>query len=90
MKLAWLTDIHLNLVGADRLWELMVAVERSADIVAISGDIAESPSVSEYLARMARFIRKPIYFVLGNHDFYGGSVANTRKQVSSSPRAWSI
>ena len=76
MRLAWLTDIHLNFVGADRLWELMVAVERSADIVAISGDIAESPSVSEYLAKMARFIRKPIYFVLGNHGGYFSHVLN--------------
>ena len=82
MRLAWLTDIHLNLVSADRWWDLMDSVKHGADIVAISGDIAESPTVSECLAKIARVIKKPIYFVLGNHDFYRGSVASTRKQIT--------
>ena len=32
---------------------------------------------------MESVLRKPIYFVLGNHDFYNGSVAQTRARVGS-------
>jgi predicted phosphohydrolase len=48
----------------------------------ISGDIAEAPTVSEILEEMAQHIAKPIYFVLGNHDYYQSSVANVRQKVT--------
>lgn len=82
MRVAWLTDIHLNFLEPSdrrRFWE---TVRDQADAFAISGDIAESPSIIEVLKETEEALRKPIYFVLGNHDFYLGSIAKTRIEVA--------
>ncbi len=68
MKLAWLTDIHLNFLdksGRKKFYQQIVASQVEA--VLISGDIAEAPSVSDILKEMIEQIQMPIYFVLGNH-----------------------
>ncbi len=83
MRLAWLTDIHLNFVDAIRLRDFLVSVERCAEAVAISGDIAESRDVCSYLRSIEEVVKKPVYFVLGNHDFYRGSIPQVRKMVTS-------
>ena len=89
MKLAWATDIHLNFLEfADRkrFYQDIVAIKSNA--VLVSGDIAEAPNVSEILEEMAQHIAKPIYFVLGNHDFIkvaskllGKQLLNYRKKI---------
>ena len=53
----------------------------SGDKILISGDIAEASSVSELLKEMAGTISKPIYFVLGNHDYYRGQVNSLRQEM---------
>ena len=82
MRLAWMTDIHLNfLEPADRRRFLETARDQ-ADAFVISGDIAESPSITGVLTEMADVWQKPIHFVLGNHDFYRGSIGKTRVEVA--------
>ncbi len=51
------------------------------DAVLISGDIAEAHDVIGYLKDMDDAWEVPIYFVLGNHDYYHGSVAAVRQEV---------
>ena len=83
MKLAWVTDIHLNfLESSDRKKFYQDVVATDSNAVLVSGDIAEAPTVSEILEEMAQHIAKPIYFVLGNHDYYQRSVENIRKTVT--------
>jgi hypothetical protein len=48
----------------------------------IGGDIGEADSVAPILAEFASAIEIPLYFVLGNHDFYRGSIANVRNIVA--------
>lgn len=50
--------------------------------VVISGDIAEVPSIESILKEMASTTQKPIYFVLGNHDYYRGSINDLRNKTS--------
>ncbi len=86
MRLAWLTDIHLNFVedrGRRRFLEL---VREQSDVVAVSGDIGESHDLAKYLREMEEIIQKPIYFVLGNHDFYRGSITKTRLEITEIAR----
>ena len=84
MRLAWLTDLHLNLVDRDRVDGLCRIVrDGGADAVLISGDIAEAPGVEAYLALLGRLIDRPIYFVLGNHDFYRGGIGEVRARVAA-------
>ena len=82
-RVAWLTDIHLNfLEHVDRRQFARSVADASPDAVLVGGDIGESPDVVEHLREMADIVRCPIYFVLGNHDFYRGSIAQTRREVS--------
>ncbi len=82
MRLAWLTDIHLNFLDDNKRRQFMETMAEQADAFAISGDIGESPQIIGTLKEMEQIVRKPIYFVLGNHDFYRGSIANTRNEVA--------
>ena len=86
MQLAWLTDIHLNFVDDSQRRLFLESVRDRADAVVISGDIGESHDVGQFLTEMDEVIRKPVYFVLGNHDFYNGSIAKTRLEVAEIAR----
>jgi len=82
MRLAWLTDIHLNFLDDLEPEQSLETIADKADAFAITGDIGESPDITGYLKLMESILRKPIYFVLGNHDFYRGSIAETRGEVA--------
>jgi len=82
MKLAWATDIHLNFVTVpDRRW-FLESIKEVADALIVTGDIAESNSLGTTLMVMNALVERPVYFVLGNHDFYRGGVAGTRSAVA--------
>ena len=81
-RLLWLTDIHLNFVPRDELLQFLIRVGRTEPAaVLLTGDVAESTDVCHYLTQMAITWDCPLYFVLGNHDFYHGSIAEVRQQV---------
>jgi len=82
-RAVWLTDPHLNFLSETRLPTFLDEVASARpDAVLISGDIGESHNVCEYLGLMLGSLGVPIYFVLGNHDFYYGSIRGTRERVS--------
>jgi predicted MPP superfamily phosphohydrolase len=81
MKLAWATDIHLDHATESARRRFCQSVEEQADALVVTGDIAESHILGSALTVLATLTERPIYFVLGNHDFYRGSVAGTRRQV---------
>lgn len=82
MKIAWLTDIHLNFLKVEaRKKFYRQIVETSADRILINVDIAEAKDVCEILHEFSTYTNKPIYFVLGNHDYYFGSVNSVREKV---------
>jgi len=82
MKAAWLTDIHLEFLDkATRERFAHKLRDAAPDILLISGDIAQAPSLEEHLTYLANAVKRPIYFVLGNHDFYRGSIAEVRADV---------
>jgi predicted MPP superfamily phosphohydrolase len=81
-SIAWLTDIHLNfLEAAARAQFYTHVMETGADKILITGDIAEAKDVCELLAEFSKYTNKLIYFVLGNHDYYFGSVKNVREKI---------
>ena len=78
MKIAWVTDIHLDrLSERDYLEYKEYLQELNPDCLIISGDIAEGEKVCRSLRDFNNTLNYPIYFVLGNHDFY----FNTFEQV---------
>lgn len=83
MKLAWLSDLHLNFVGRSAVEGLCSAINASgADAVLITGDIATSTNLSRYLEFLADKLKRQIYFVLGNHDYYGSSIRKVNADVA--------
>jgi UDP-2,3-diacylglucosamine pyrophosphatase LpxH len=82
VRLAWLTDVHLNFLQPPRIEAFLADVRLEVpDAVVITGDIGEARSIGGYLRQLADGLSAPIYFVLGNHDFYFGSIRETREAV---------
>ena len=78
----WATDIHLDAAELDTVEAFCASVNRqSAKALLLGGDIAEGPSLPEWLVFLADRIDLPIYFVLGNHDFYGSSIDDVRHRM---------
>lgn len=78
-RLAWVTDPHLNFVSSERFEIFLQEISNShADILLIGGDIGEADSFERYLHALANACGIPIYFVLGNHDYYRGSIEQVR------------
>jgi 3',5'-cyclic-AMP phosphodiesterase len=83
MRLAWLTDLHLNFVDLSDVDRLCLRIcDEEAGAVLISGDIGEAPDVVTYREYLDRRLDRPIFFVLGNHDFYRGGIAEVRARVA--------
>ena len=81
-RLAWLTDIHLNFLAPDAVAAFVRSLSAvEADAFVLSGDIGEAHDVDVYLEALAAELARPVYFVLGNHDFYRGSIAAVRARV---------
>jgi len=82
MRIVWATDIHLNFLRPHERAEFFGNIRsQKADAVIVSGDIAESPCLRELLFEMQQAIDLPLYFVLGNHDFYHGSIETVRQDI---------
>jgi len=85
MKIAWLTDLHLEFVKtAEPFEELCRNVrEPSPDLVLVGGDTAVAGSVADKLTELQSALNLPVYFVLGNHDYYYGWMAEVHEKVRS-------
>jgi len=79
MRVCWTTDIHLNFVPFPALFGKELAGEK-ADGVLITGDISECHRLSRDLLSLREGIgtKTPIWFLLGNHDAYQGSVMQAK------------
>lgn len=81
-KILWTTDIHLNFLKNKELEFFIKEIQnKTPDILLIGGDTGEAQSVCSYLQKLEQAIECPIYFVLGNHDYYHGSLSKVNKSV---------
>jgi Icc protein len=82
VRLIWTTDLHLDHTAElDRLRWIESIASQPADGVIITGDISEGDDVIAQLRHLENSLSVPIFFVLGNHDFYHGSIGTTRQRV---------
>lgn len=70
MKLNILSDLHLG-------FGTLEIPRNDADAVILAGDIARPSKAVSW----ALDIAKPVLYVLGNHEFYGGSITNTADEL---------
>jgi predicted phosphodiesterase len=79
MNLAWVTDIHLNFLDAAGIAAFSASIAATgAEGVIVSGDISEAHELAGHLEQLAAHLARPVYFVIGNHDAYRGSIAGAK------------
>jgi len=72
MKLNILSDLHLSRGG-------MPQPKTDADLVILAGDIARPAEAIAW----ARGFDRPVLYVAGNHEFYGGSIDGTLRELKA-------
>ena len=70
LKLQIVSDLHLSQAG-------FTLPPTDADAVVLAGDIARPREAVAW----ARGVGKPVFYVPGNHEFYGASLDGTRAQL---------
>ena len=79
-KIGWTTDIHLSVcdeVTRHRFYQEIR--DANLDQLWLGGDIGEADNIEDLLSEMILAVGLPVSFVLGNHDFYFGSIQGVRK-----------
>lgn len=88
VRIAWVTDPHLNFLNSVGCQNFFAKVKATgANAVVVTGDISEGDRVVKHVTDMQNAIDMPLYFVLGNHDYYKSSVLDVRKRIRAACRA---
>lgn len=79
----WFSDTHLNMSVLPFLKRrfVMRLRESGADGLFLTGDISSGPSLESDLRYLARHYDRPVYFVLGNHDYHGRHIESVHADV---------
>lgn len=73
---AWTTDTHLNFLEKHVMQDVFRQFANlSVDGYIITGDISEAPLLVDHLKAFEATVRRPVYFVLGNHDIWNSGFA---------------
>lgn len=82
-RLVWLSDVHLDAVKDDYTLRQLCKTICAArpDAILISGDIGTARTFRDYLKKITEETGLPVLFVLGNHDFYDGSIVMVRQDA---------
>lgn len=74
MRIQILSDLHIEFKS------YRIEVARDTEVLVIAGDFAVANSLDR-LETFAESIKKPIVFVAGNHDYYGGVLDAVNKKL---------
>jgi len=81
-RFIWATDLHLDTATRTEFDRFCSELRRAAPgPLLLGGDTAEAPRLERSLRVLADRLERTIYFVLGNHDYYGSSVRAVRDQI---------
>jgi predicted phosphohydrolase len=80
---AWMSDIHLDMVEEGVFSELLQDIVQSdAEGIWLTGDIATGRDVCSWIRKIQLGTGLPVYFVLGNHDYYHSSLYDVNRKVA--------
>ncbi len=80
--LAWATDIHLDQCDTEHFDAFIESIQSVAPQgLCLTGDLSEATTLERDLCGIADRLEIPVYFVLGNHDYYHGSIAEVRQEM---------
>ncbi len=81
-KYLWFTDTHLDKVMPWTLTRFVLHIlKESPKGIFITGDISNGLLTVAHLKLLATFVKCPIYFILGNHDYHFSSIAETHQKI---------
>jgi Icc protein len=82
-NLLWMSDLHLDQAPTKNCRKLLRDLKSTEyDAAVITGDTAASSTLVQHLEALAHACApRPLYVILGNHDFYGSSLFTTQDQV---------
>lgn len=84
MKISWLTDIHLEWLNQKSRKIFFEAIaDEHPDVILLGGDICNSANLEPWLLKLYKKVQAPIYFCLGNHDYYKASILEVRELAQS-------
>lgn len=80
MKIVWLTDCHLEWLNQSSRKDFFEEIANShPEVVLIGGDICNFDTLEPWLVKLYKKVLVPIYFCLGNHDYYNSSIYEVRE-----------
>jgi len=81
-KYLWFTDTHLNRVNLiKKMLFIRHILKENPKAVFLTGDISTGMFLYYDLYLLATFVKCPIYFVLGNHDYWNSSIDKTHEKI---------
>lgn len=84
MHITWTTDIHLDCSSSEAKEHWLTEIRQDkGQALLITGDISDGHHVCTDLAWLATQYPNPIYFVLGNHDYYHRNFASVDEEIST-------
>lgn len=81
-KLVWLSDVHADSLRSDLLADVEALRRERPEGILITGDISNAERLNEHLTILST-LGCPVFFVLGNHDYWNGSFAGVIALVRS-------
>ena len=82
-RIAWATDIHLDFLNEESVIKFAEGVRKqNVNGLILTGDISVTQGLVLHLSMLERVLQVPIWFVLGNHDYYGGYTEGVRQQMT--------
>lgn len=83
MKIAWLSDIHLDHLSNEKFVDFVDSlVKQDVDAYFLTGDICHGLFHETVFNIFERFLHSPMFFVLGNHDFYHSSFDKVAERIT--------
>jgi len=79
MKLHVLSDLHLSVSGLE-------PPQTDADVVILAGDVARPAEAIAW----ASCCPQPVLYVIGNHEFYGGDINGTTRELKRLSRGTNV
>ncbi len=84
--LAWGSDLHLDMADKATYDALIRDFKnQNADALVISGDTSEKVTCFDRLTEIQKALGIPLYYILGNHDFYGSTVQHIKNLAAKYP-----
>jgi len=82
INMLWLTDLHIDFKTKDALNDFFKKISLvKSDGICITGDIGEKGKSISFIQKLSKTTKLPVYFVLGNHDFYGFKIEELQAKV---------